>query len=131
MLEQRIVETIRRELPATVAIYLFGSHAAGRARSDSDVDVAVLLDGDLSSLRRWEVQERLAAEIHRDVDLVDLGRASTVMRAQVFATGSPIFDADPPRRRRTEGEALAAYARLNEDRREVLTRIAAEGRVHG
>jgi hypothetical protein len=53
------------------------------------------------------------------------------MRAQVVTTGTPIFDADPPRRRRIEGESLAAYARLNEDRREVLERVAAEGRVHG
>jgi len=131
MLEQHIVDVIRRELHGVIAVYLFGSRARQQARSDSDVDVAVLLDGELPPLRRWEIQERLAAELNRDVDLVDLARASTVMRAQVVTTGTPILDADPARRRRIEGESLAAYARLNEDRREVLERVAAEGRVHG
>ena len=131
MLEERIVEVVRGELRGVVAVYLFGSRAGRQARSDSDVDVAVLVDGELSPLRRWEVQERLAAELNQDVDLVDLASASTVMRAQVVTTGTPIFDGDPPRRRRVEGETLAAYARLNEDRREVLERVAAEGRVLG
>lgn len=131
LLEQQLVAAVRRELPQAVAVYLFGSLADARSRPDSDVDVAVLLPHELPPLPRWEAQERVAAAIGRSLDLVDLRQASTVLRAQVVATGRVIYDGDPQERHRVEGESLSAYARLNEDRREVLERIRAEGRIHG
>jgi hypothetical protein len=40
-------------------------------------------------------------------------------------------DADPPHRERFETTVCSAYARLNEERREILDRIQAEGRIRG
>ncbi|MBQ5458448.1 MAG: nucleotidyltransferase domain-containing protein, partial [Bacteroidales bacterium] len=47
----RISKTIHREEPSSIAI-LYGSEARGDARSDSDIDVLILLDGDKRDLKR-------------------------------------------------------------------------------
>lgn len=67
--------------------YVFGSVARGEARRDSDVDLAFL---PLAACDSWEVlaaRADLARIVGRDVDLVDLSRASTVMRAEILRTG--------------------------------------------
>ena len=37
-----IITFLSKRLPALKGIYLFGSHAENRARSDSDIDIAFL-----------------------------------------------------------------------------------------
>ena len=39
------VSLLGRRVPGLVAVYLYGSHAKGLEREDSDVDLAVLGDG--------------------------------------------------------------------------------------
>ena len=62
---------------------------------------------------------------------VDLARASTVMRMQVVSTGSLLEAIDGAAQERFEDLTYSAYARLNEERREILEQIRREGRVHG
>jgi hypothetical protein len=42
-----------------------------------------------------------------------------------------LLDAQPSPRSAFEAFALSAYARLNEERREILNDVRARGRVHG
>jgi predicted nucleotidyltransferase len=44
LLSQLIPEIIA-EFPQIQVMYLFGSHASGTSRADSDVDIAVFTDG--------------------------------------------------------------------------------------
>lgn len=85
----------------------------------------------MPDLVRFELQERLAALLHADVDLVDLTRASSVLRVQVLEHGSVLYDGDPAARALFEATALASYARLNEERAGILDDVRRTGRVHG
>jgi predicted nucleotidyltransferase len=125
------VVLIRESLPGVQAIYVFGSRSRGSARSDSDLDLAVLAPDRLSPEARWALQELLARRLRVDVHLVDLRSATTVMQKQVVATGRVLLGSNEQQRRAFEGHVLSRYARLNEERREILARVAAEGRVHG
>ncbi|GMU64305.1 MAG: hypothetical protein AMXMBFR36_05790 [Acidobacteriota bacterium] len=129
--DARIASRLAAALPGLVAVYRFGSTAAGTERAGSDVDLAVLAEGPVDAGRRFDLQEELATELGRDVDLVDLGRASTVLAVEVVGRGELLLDADPARRGAFEDLALSSYARLNEERRAILERVAAEGTVHG
>ncbi len=126
-----IVDTIQAAVPALHAVYRFGSSATGTARPDSDIDLGLLADRPLDPRARFELQETLAIALRRSVDLVDLRSASTVMASQVVTTGIVIHDGAPHARGAFEDHVFSAYARLNEERRGILERIAAEGTVHG
>lgn len=45
--------------PGLISVYLFGSHAEGRAHRESDVDVAILLARDVHPTPRDRFEERL------------------------------------------------------------------------
>jgi hypothetical protein len=73
----------------------------------------------------------LASVLKREVDLIDLRSASTVMAIQVISTGRLLYDADASVRGGFEDFTYSSYARLNEERREILTRVRVEGTVYG
>jgi predicted nucleotidyltransferase len=87
-----------------ISAYLFGSHAAGRAHRESDVDVAVLLAWELYPTARDRFDERvrlgadLAAALGDDrVDLVVLNDAPPHLGRRIVTTGQRVFSADPER----------------------------------
>ena len=125
------IRHIQTSIPGLIALYSFGSQARGAARPDSDVDLAVLASTPIPELRRFALAQELAMQLHRDVDLVDLRCASTVMRMQVLSTGVCLNAPDEPARQEFEMYTYADYARLNEERREVLKGIAHSGLVYG
>ena len=125
------ISVLRREVKGLQAVYSFGSQASGDARADSDVDLAFLSATRIEPEARWMLQEKIASQLGRDVDLVDLARASTVFRAQVVTTGDLVLDVSPPKTAAFEATALSAYARLAEERREIVRDIRERGSVHG
>ncbi len=131
MNDSELIKFLGHAVPDLIALYRFGSQAKGSARPDSDVDLAVLARHPILALRRFELAQELAAQLHRDVDLVDLRTASTVMRMQVISTGECLAAPDEAARREFEMYAYSGYARLNEERREILKRISATGLVYG
>lgn len=126
-----MIEYIGRAVPNLIALYRFGSQAQGTARPGSDVDLGVLAQAPIPAMRVFELAQELALHLHRDVDLVDLRTASTVMRMQVISTGTCLNALNEPARREFEMYAYSDYARLNEERRDILKRITQSGVVYG
>lgn len=122
---------LEAKLPDLVAVYLYGSSVQEQTHPESDLDLAVLTTDPLDPVQRWTLQEDLAVQLHRAVDLLDLRAVSTVMQVQVVAHGEVVLDADPVARQRFEMQALAAYALLNEERRAILVDVYERGRVYG
>jgi predicted nucleotidyltransferase len=127
----RALELILERWPSVIAVYLFGSQATGAETGTSDVDLAVLAPTSVSSAARWTLQEDLAHLLRRDVDLVDLRAASTVLAAEVLRHGSVAYESDRTARAQYEMTLLADYADLNERRRAHLDEVARRGTVHG
>jgi uncharacterized protein len=125
-----LIENVRRAIPDLVALYRFGSQAKGTARPGSDVDLAVLARDPIPSLRRFELAQELAIQLHRDVDLVDLRTASTVMRMQVISSGECLFKASDRLQGEFEDLVYSTYARLNEERQEILNDVRTRGSVY-
>jgi predicted nucleotidyltransferase len=131
MTDSSLIAQIRKAIPNLIACYRFGSTERGHTRPDSDVDLAILSDKTLSELDRFELAQDLAIQLHRDVDLIDLRAASTVMRMQVLSTGTCLTSEDERARREFEMYTYSDYARLNEERREILKGIAKRGLIYG
>ncbi len=123
------IEAIRVELPLLdhlrpAAIYLFGSLNLGTTHRESDIDLAFLPESPCDPLEVFEIANQLAEKLGRQVDLVDLRRASTVMCKEVLRTGMLLHETDRSRRVEFEMLALSDYARLNEEREPVLRKLA-------
>jgi len=106
------------------AVYLFGSFAEGMSWPDSDVDIAFLPQVPVPPFTCFTTANVLADVFGREVDLVDLTRASTVLAKEVLRTGILLDDPSLPDREEFEMRVLADYARLNEERRPVLAALS-------
>lgn len=82
-----IVQHLRSHLPGLLAIYAFGSRITGHATPDSDLDLAVLVEGHADIIVLFNLSSDLADLAGCDVDLVDIRAASTVMQHQIIQTG--------------------------------------------
>ena len=100
-------------------IYLFGSHAHGLANSQSDIDIAILEQTKFDPVARWQLQSELANALKKDVDLVDLLSASTVMQNQVIHHGICIYDA-ANYAALFEMQVMSMYQHLNDERAGIL-----------
>ena len=83
--------------------YLFGSQATGRARADSDVDVAVLADERLSNDERFQLRLDLIGAVGQAlrtdaVDVVLLNDASPVLAYEVLRNGTLLYCASEEER---------------------------------
>lgn len=87
------------KLPPVQAALLFGSHASGRNRADSDLDVAVWLGPARASLDAEELRLNLSIDLMTRygcaVDLVILDQAPPFLKQQVFNRGIELFVRDP------------------------------------
>jgi predicted nucleotidyltransferase len=84
------------------AVYLFGSHAEGRAHRESDVDLGVLVKWDAKPRHddRFEVRLRLLGELEGVVapaapDVVILNDAPPMLGRRAVVSGVRVFLADP------------------------------------
>lgn len=85
----RIREIVLRRLRGhPVKVYLFGSHATGRAVSASDIDVAVAPEGTLPTGLLSQVREEIeSSNVPYRVDLVDLTQTDQGFRQRVLNEG--------------------------------------------
>lgn len=76
-----------------VAVYVFGSQAKGRAKKDSDVDIAVLCAAEhvLDVYQKMAMQDELSTQLQNRVDLVIMNIANPVLKHQIYKYGRLIF----------------------------------------
>jgi predicted nucleotidyltransferase len=103
MSEETLLRAIRRAMASSArvqAALLFGSRATERARADSDIDVAVLLDEAPSASDRKNVLMSLASALGKELradrlDIVLLNDAPPKLAFQVLRHGVVAFQRDP------------------------------------
>lgn len=122
--DQVIQELVRRYHPDVQAVYRFGSAGTEHERTDSDLDIALLLPPDSArragSLALGELHLALEDALRRDVDLINLRLAPAVLQAQIVVTGTRIFCTDTLLADEFELLALALYQKLNQERAGII-----------
>jgi len=108
-------------------IILFGTAAKERMRDDSDVDIAFMSDVSHSAYDMFITAQALAGQLDREVDLVDFNKTSTVLKAQIVASGKIILDQRPSERQIVFMRAYKEYAILNEERASILEKYGYSG----
>lgn len=126
----QVVATIRQAVPEVKAIYLFGSTGSKFERLDSDVDLAILADQKIDAVLRWQLAGELAQLFKRDVDLIDLLQASTVLQFRIISTGKCIYCEDLKQCDAFASTVYSMYVRFNDERREILDEINRRGKIY-
>jgi predicted nucleotidyltransferase len=93
-MDQSLFDSIRQIFarhPEIRMALLFGSLAAGRARPDSDIDLAVAAEQPLTAAERTRLIAELAEVIGRPVDLIDLHVVGEPLLGQILKRGRRIL----------------------------------------
>lgn len=124
-----IIDHLRSRLTGLLAIYAFGSRVQGTATAESDLDLAVLVEGYADPLQLWELASELSELAGCPVDLLDMRAASTVMQHQIFTTGQRWWAADY-RAALFEAAMLSEKVELDRARAGLLADIVQRGRIY-
>jgi predicted nucleotidyltransferase len=125
-----VVTALRATFQNALGIYAFGSRVHGRARPDSDLDLAILVEGYAAPLSLWNASGELANQLGMPVDLLDMRAASTVMQHQVLTRGRRIWGTDP-QAGLYECFVMTEKNHLDAARGPLLDDIARKGSIHG
>lgn len=118
-IEKALPLMLTSKLSDVFLIYIFGSQASGLTNKNSDIDIAILCSKKIDPITRWDVQEYLASQFNKDVDLIDLLNTSTVMQHQIIYSGFCIYD--PFSKQQTfEMQVMSMYQHLNFERADIL-----------
>lgn len=99
------------------ALWIYGSEAKGAARPGSDLDLGALFAHRIEPVETLDAAAELSRRLGRDVDLVDLDRASPILAMQVLRNGRLILDAKPPHRHELFARTINRYEDLKIIRR--------------
>ncbi len=104
---------ILNPFPSVLSAYLFGSAAAGIQGANSDVDIAVYLDKNISAEAAVELRFQLM-DVFEDyfvcpADVVLLNNASLKMIHQILSNGTLLYARDPEAARRFALQKRKAY----------------------
>jgi uncharacterized protein len=131
--EQQVVDMLRKRFPLLQAVYAFGSWGTDDERERSDADIAMLLSPSASkkttSEQLMEAREDLASALGREVDLIDLRAANTVLQKEVVSASRRLYCANPYEAETFEMLTLSFYQKLNEERADILADIERSGRI--
>ncbi len=95
-------------------MYLFGSQAKGKARSDSDIDIGVLLNENIPEKKYFDLKLDLIGEFsgifnRNDIDVVILNNAPNILAMNVISEGKVIFSKDKKLRVAFECDVMRQY----------------------
>ena len=126
-----IISILKEKISGLLAIYLFGSRAMGQFRDDSDYDIGIYFDTDISTLELYELSNRIAKDLKNDVQIIDMAKASEVMNMQIVSKGHILYKSDKYSMDVFENRIYSLYIDLNENRREILESVREEKSVYG
>lgn len=130
-IKAEIISTIKTRIPDVMAIYIFGSYADDTSNAESDIDVAFLAKESFGNIERWKLQEHMAQRLKKDVDLIDMRQASTIMKKQVIENGERIFVIQENEVEWFESLSIWLYIDLMELNRPIYEDIKERGSVYG
>lgn len=111
--EERIKDILKKEKDIVLA-YLFGSFARDDTTPLSDIDIGILFNSGIDSLRRHNLKLRLMGEIAQackvdKIDIVDIEKGSILLKYNIIKHGNILKSADEDRRVQHETSIISRY----------------------
>jgi len=87
---QKINEFCKRQ--SIDLLILHGSYATGNVRKESDIDIGVLVGGELSKNEYWDIISKLTDILGDKCDCVLLNGAESMISFQTATNGVPLYE---------------------------------------
>jgi predicted nucleotidyltransferase len=128
-----ILSLLQQRLPTLMVAYAFGSRtkdAGQHANAESDLDLAVLVEGYADPVLLFELAGELADITQCHVDLLDIRAASTVMQSQILTQGQRLWAKDV-RAGLFEAAMLNEKIYFDQSRQRLLHDVMERGSIYG
>ena len=93
-IEKKIVKYFSGK-PDILLVFLFGSVVKNNVHSESDIDIAILFERDISIDQILKIEDDLTSLLQNMSYIVNLNRSSPIIKMQVLRTGKKIFERKP------------------------------------
>lgn len=129
--KENMVDLVRSALASTELIYLFGSAATSFFSENSDIDLAILASNDPSVEACMGLIGLLRDQTQREIDLVMLNEANTVLKKEIVTKGELIYSKEEEKKVSFENKVYQEYLTLNDDRRPIIEGIFEDSSIYG
>lgn len=132
-MEQKL-ETIKKTILEKIeceAIVLFGSYARGTQNNESDIDIAIKPQNEISKKELFYLSQELEDKINVEVDLIDLNNIGDGFRYEILINGKTIFCEDEFKFELYKLDMYREYLELNESRKIIINGIKEGGNDNG
>ncbi len=119
---QTIINILKDETSCT-DIVIFGSFALGTQNSESDIDIAIRTDKEISKKEIFELSNKLSDILKRDIDLVDLKQIQDGFRYEILINGETIYTKDATNFEYYKLDMYREYLELNESRQDIIKKM--------
>lgn len=128
-----LLSLLQQRLPMLMAAYAFGSrikNAGQYANRESDLDLAVLVEGYADPVLLFQLAGDLADIAHCHVDLLDIRATSTVMQNQILTQGQRLWAKDL-RAGLFEAAMLNEKIYFDQSRQRLIHDVMERGSIYG
>lgn len=106
------------------AIVIFGSFARGTQTEESDIDIAIKVNGNITKKEIFEMSHSLEDELKRDIDLVNLDTIENDgFKYEILINGITIYCKNCNEFEQYKLDAYREYLELNEARRDMINEM--------
>lgn len=112
-------------------IVIFGSYVRESQTPQSDIDIAIKIKGGITKKELNDISKQLEEIIKKEVDLIDLDNANSILKYEILYSGMPIYIKNEYYYDLYVIDACNEFLEVNEDRESIINRIIAGGDIYG
>ncbi len=122
-IKNKIINIINNTIECE-AIIIFGSYARGTQNEESDVDIGIKANRSITKKELYELSEKIADEIKKDIDLVDIDKIENDgFKYEILINGEIIYCKDNYKFDLYKLDAYREYLDLNEARKIIIDEL--------
>lgn len=112
-------------------IVLFGSYARNTQNEESDIDIAIKSNREISKKEIFETRLELEEVIKNDIDLINLDSINDDFKYEILMNGKTLYCKDQLKFELYKLDMCQEYFDLNESRQSIIERIKNGGKIYG
>ena len=122
-IKDKIIEVLNNSLDCD-AIVIFGSFARGTQNEESDIDIALKINKEVTKKELYDISTKLEEQLKRDIDLVNLDTIENDgFKYEILINGEVIYCKDSYKFDLYKLDAYREYLDLNESWQRALDTV--------